>query len=328
MIISKTPFRISFAGGGTDLKECYRHGGGAVTSTAINKYVYITVNKRFDETIRVSYSKTEIVENSNEIQHPIVREALKLAGIKGGIEITSIADFPSGTGMGSSSSFTVGLLNALHAYKGEFKSAEALARDACKIEIDLVGEPIGKQDQYITAYGGLQHIRFNDDESVYVDPIICTPDIKKALNENLLLFYTGIRRKASAILENQKKSTKNKLDILKKKIELAQKIVECINDGRLLDRIGEILHEDWQLKKKLEDGITNPEINEYYQKALDAGALGGKILGAGGGGFLLVYCEKQNQKKVRSALKTLREVPFSFEPQGSKIIYIGGEEHG
>jgi D-glycero-alpha-D-manno-heptose-7-phosphate kinase len=201
MIITRTPFRISFAGGGTDLAAFYQRESGAVVSTAITKYMYITVNRRFDNTIRVSYARTEIAGSVEEIQHPIVKAALRLTGINGGIEIVSIADIPAGTGLGSSSSFTVGLLNALYAYQGILKSAQELAEQACHIEIDVIGEPIGKQDQYIAAYGGLCHIQFNPDESVFVNPVICGKDRKENLAKNLLLLYTGESRKANTILD-------------------------------------------------------------------------------------------------------------------------------
>lgn len=323
MIISRTPFRISFSGGGTDLKEFYTHEPGAVTATAINKYMYITVNKRFDHTIRVSYSRTEIVDSVEEIRHPIVRETLKYAGITDSLEITSIGDIPAGTGVGSSSSFAVGLLHALYAFKGQHVTAEQLAKDACKIEIDILGEPIGKQDQYAAAYGGLQHIQFNPDESVYVNPVICPEEIKGKLKNNLLLFYTGITRKASRILTKQKNDTIKKLDYLRKIRDLAYKIKEILIKGANLDEIGEVLHQNWLLKKQLVNNISNVRIDEYYRKARQAGALGGKILGAGAGGFLLLYCQNHYQQKVRGALSELKEEKFDLEPQGSKIIFIG-----
>ena len=323
MIISRTPLRISFVGGGSDLKEHYRNGFGAVTSTAIDKYTYIIVNKKFDDKIRVSYSKTEIVDNIDGIQHDLVREALRLTKINGGIEITSIADIPSrGTGLGSSSSFTVGLLNALYAYKGQYKSAETLANEACQIEIDIVGEPIGKQDQYASAYGGMNYIQFNADETVLVDPVIFPKETKEKLNENLLLFYTGLTRKASMILTEQKKETKNKPRVLDKMVKLTQELRDTLRNNDL-NEFGHILHKGWVYKKQLAGGITNPNIDKYYDKAMKAGALGGKILGAGGGGFLLFYCEKGKKEKVRRALCELKETSFRLEPQGSKIIYVG-----
>ncbi len=322
MIISRTPLRISFAGGGSDLKEYYKNGVGAVTSTAIDKYIYITVNKKFDDKIRISYSKTEIVDSIDEIKHDLIREALRLTNIDAGIEITSIADIPSkDTGLGSSSSFTVGILNALYAYKGQHKSAEILAKEACKIEIDIVGEPIGKQDQYAAAYGGINHIQCNADGTVFVDPVIFLPDTKTQLNENLMLLYTGLTRKANIILAKQKKETSNKLEILDKMVELAQDLKGALRKNNL-DQFGQILHKGWIFKKKLITGITNPIIDKYYDIAIKAGAIGGKILGAGGGGFLLLYCPKENQEKVRKVLFELKETPFKLEPQGSKIIYV------
>jgi D-glycero-alpha-D-manno-heptose-7-phosphate kinase len=327
MIISRTPFRVSFVGGGTDLREFYTKTYGAVTSTAINRYMYVTVNRvssYFDYKIRVSYSKTELVKKVKDVRHPIVREALMLMGLDGGLEIHSMADIPSQTGLGSSSSFTVGLLNALHAFKGEHASAEQLAQEACKIEIEVLKEPIGKQDQYIAAYGGLKHIRFNPDETVYVDPIICSPDTREALFSNLMMFFTGWSRPASSILSKQKKATVDKIGVLTKMRDLTKELNEVLTSGKDLDRFGRLLHENWMLKRELVGGISNTGIDEYYEKACDAGALGGKLLGAGGGGFLLFYVEKQNQDRVRKALSKLMEVDVNFEPQGSKIIYVGG----
>ncbi|MFC1646050.1 GHMP kinase [Candidatus Omnitrophota bacterium] len=321
MIISKTPFRISFIGGGTDIKDFYSFEPGAVVSTCLDKYMYICVNKRFDHTIRVSYSKTEIVENVKEILHPIAREALKLTGIKGGIEIVSIADIPTGTGLGSSGSFTVGLLNALYAYKGKCVTVEKLAQEACRIEIDILAEPIGKQDQFIVAYGGLQYIRFNSDESVTVEPIKCSNKIKSELNDNLLMFYTGVTRKSSIVLHNQKKNAEQNMGYLREMKSLSSTAKTILTQGKNCKDFGKILHDGWLLKKKLADMITNERIDKYYQMALESGALGGKLLGAGSGGFLLIYVEKHNQQKVRKALKELSELHFSFEQEGTKIIY-------
>ncbi|MCL4457666.1 MAG: GHMP kinase [Nitrospirae bacterium] len=324
MIISRTPMRISFAGGGSDLSAYYNKGYGAVISTAIDKYIYITVNKKFDDLIRVSYSQTELVESVDKIQHNIIREALKIVGIEKGIEVIYMGDIPlgsAGIGLGSSSSLAVGVLNALYAYKGQHVSAHRLAEEACKIEIDILGHPIGKQDQFIAAYGGLNFIQFNQDESVYVDPIICKNGTKTALNENLLLFYTGIERYSSEILEEQKQNTKYNLAFLDKMVKLAEEAKKCLIKNEL-HTFGEILHEGWLYKKKLAGGISSSRIDEYYEKALKAGAVGGKILGAGGGGFLLFYCPEDRQDNVREELTSLKETPFVFEPQGSKIIYI------
>jgi len=327
MIISRTPFRVSFAGGGTDLKKYYEEEYGAVISTTIDKYMYITVNSLssfHNHKIRISYSKTELVNNVDEIKHPVIREALKLVGIDGGIEIASMADIPSGTGMGSSSSFTVGLLNALYTFQVKSVSPERLAQEACKIEIEILKEPIGKQDQYAAAYGGLNYIQFNSDESVFVKPVISSREVKDELNNNLMMFYTNITRKASDILTRQTENTKNKKQNLRKMKEIALDIKEILNEGKRLDKIGNILHQEWLLKKELTSKISNNIIDRYYNKALDAGALGGKVLGAGGGGFILLYVEPQNQQRVRKALGSLKELYFKFEYQGSTIIYAGG----
>ncbi len=322
MIISRTPFRVSFAGGGTDLRAYYQSGYGAVISTAIDKYMYILVNKRFDHTIRVSYARTEIVESVDEIKHPIVREALKFVGITQGIEIISIADIPAGTGVGSSSSFTVGLLNALYAYLGRYVDAETLASQACHIEIKLLQEPIGKQDQYIAAYGGLQYIRFNSDETVFVDPVICSRELKECLGSRLMMFYTGLKRRAGEILSKQKKETAKKLDHLSDLRDLASRMRDILIKNSDLSSFGELLHSGWQIKRGLVSDISNDIIDGYYDRAIGAGAIGGKLLGAGGGGFILFYCPDEKQDKVRHELSELKELPIKLEPQGSKIIYV------
>jgi D-glycero-alpha-D-manno-heptose-7-phosphate kinase len=286
--------------------------------------MYITVNRPLDPIIRVSYSKTEIVEHVEDIQHPIVREALKLVGIKSTIEITSIADIPARTGLGSSSSFTVGLLNALYAFKDTSRSAESLAQEAAYLEIDVLGEPIGKQDHYSAAYGGLQHFQFYPDESVHINPVICSREVKEKLNQNLLLFYTGIARSASEILAKQQANTTHENQVaLNHFLSSAQELLDVLEGSKPLVRVGEILHENWKLKAQLAEGITNPYLDAIYEKAMEAGAGGGKILGAGGGGFFLFYCEPDRQAKLREALSDIKEVPFSFEPQGSQIIFIG-----
>lgn len=323
MIISRTPFRVSFAGGGTDLKQFYQHEYGAVISTAIDKYMYITVNDYFDDKIILKYSKTEIVNTVDEIKHEIIREALKLLDINCGIEITSMADIPAKTGLGSSSSFTVGLLNALYAYKNVFVSAERLAREACEIEINILNGSMGKQDQYIAAYGGLQFIRFNPDETVFVDPVICSKEVKESLNENLMMFYTGVTREASTLLEKQAGKTKEKIDVLTKMKRMAEEMKQIITDQKNLGEFANCLHDGWMLKKEIIDDISSDYINGIYSMAMGAGAIGGKILGAGGGGFLLLFVKPRNQNRVRKALSDFTELPFSFEPQGSKIIYVG-----
>lgn len=316
--------RISFMGGGSDLPVYYRRKRGAVISTAIDRYIYITVNKKFDDLVRVSYSQTELVETVDQIEHNIIREALKIAGIDRGVEVVYMGDIPlgsAGIGLGSSSSLAVGVLNALYAYRGQHVSAEHLAQKACEIEIDILGHPIGKQDQYASAYGGLNHIQFNMDESVYIDPIICIREIREALNKRLLLFYTGITRISSHILEEQKKNISHNGKNLDAMVSLTE-TMRCAIMNADYRKIGELLHEGWMKKKQLAAPISDSIIDNYYDKARAAGALGGKIVGAGGGGFLLFYCEPEYQHRVRAALSDLQETPFIFEPQGSKIIYV------
>lgn len=288
----------------------------------LNKFMYIIIHPYFHDKIRIKYSKTEDVNEIEEIQHPLVRECLKLVGIKKGIEIASIADVPAGTGLGSSSSFTVGLLHALYTYKGKPTSKEKLAQDACKIEIELLGEPIGKQDQYAASYGGLNHIQFHQNGTVIVEPIRCKSEIVEDLERNLLMFYIGNEREASQILKEQKENMhlKEKLEIVRKQAKLAGCLKEVLQKGRF-NRFGEILREGWSLKKQIASTISNPKIDEYYDKAIRAGALGGKLLGAGGGGFLLFYCKQKDHGKVRMALG-LRELDFKFSDDGSKIIYF------
>jgi D-glycero-alpha-D-manno-heptose-7-phosphate kinase len=325
MIITRTPLRVSFCGGGTDLPSYYLHRQGAVVSTSINKYVYITINPLtpyFQNRILIKYSSTELVDSVEEIRHPIIREAMKITGVVDRVEITSMADIPAGTGLGSSSSYAVGLLHALHTYKGEYVSAAQLAAEACEIEIKRLGDPIGKQDQYIAAYGGICHIRFNTDESVFVDPVICPQATKLALEENLLMFYTGLTRRAGDILEVQNSVTLSKMDVLTRMRDMCDEALKVLQSGRSLNRFGEILHEAWLNKRSVVDTISNDSINEFYEKARSAGAIGGKLLGAGGGGFLLFYVEKQNHDRVKQVLDNLQEMPFTFEPQGSKVIYV------
>jgi len=325
VIISRTPLRISFVGGGSDIDWFYKKTPGAVVTTAIDKYIYITVNKKFDDKIRASYSKTEIVDSVRRIKHELIREGLSLLGIDGGIEITSISDIPSeGTGLGSSSSYTVGLLNALYANLGKHVSAEKLAREACSIEIARLKKPIGKQDQYISAFGGFEYLQFNKDGSVFVDPVIMKKRKLQELQQSLLLFYTGITRTSDKILREQKKEIKRngyKRENMNKMVAFAKQARRALNRNRL-DDFGEILHHNWLLKKSLSDAISNEKIEAWYAKARMKGAIGGKICGAGGGGFLLLYASIEKQLAIRQALHELRFVPFTFEPQGSKIIYV------
>jgi D-glycero-alpha-D-manno-heptose-7-phosphate kinase len=325
MIISRTPLRMSFVGGGSDLPVFYRKFGGAVVSTAINQFVYITVNRKFDEKIRVSYSKTEEAKTVERIKHPLVREGMKMLGIDGGVEITSIADIPArGSGLGSSSSFTVGMLQALHAFSGRHAGAEQLAREACEIEIGRCGEPIGKQDQYAAAYGGLNFIQFNPDESVFVEPIICKRETIEQLQAHTLVFYTGITRSASAILKHQQAALateKKKQNVTRKMVELAHELRRELQHNRAAS-FGEIIHEGWRLKKSLTAGITSDAIDDWYELARKAGAIGGKLLGAGTGGFLMFYAPPDRHEAIAQALGKLRRMDFAFEPSGSRIIFV------
>jgi D-glycero-alpha-D-manno-heptose-7-phosphate kinase len=325
MIITRTPFRISFAGGGSDLEAYYRHGVGAVLSTAINHYMYISVMDRFGDTYRISYSRTELVDRADQIQHPIVRECLDLLKMRRGLEIVSMANLPAESGMGSSSSFTVGLLHALYAMQGHVVTAHRLASEACEIEISRLGEPIGKQDQFIAAYGGLQFIQFYADGHVTVDPVICTPETRRELNRRLVVFYLGGTRAARDILTRQRANAENHLCKVAKMCEIAQQLREVLTSGRDLNEFGRLLHCAWQLKKSLEGTISNKWIDQQYERALSAGALGGKLLGAGGGGFLLLYCEPHLQCRLRAELSEFSELPFAFDLEGSKVIHVGSD---
>lgn len=321
MLVSQTPLRISFAGGGTDFARYYREHEGAVVSAAIDKYVYVVVVPRFDELIIVNYTKKETVENVRDLQHELVREAMLRTGVENGVEITTLADVPSeGSGLGSSSTVTVGLLHALYAYKGSLVTAEQLAREACEIEIDICGKPIGKQDQYIAAYGGVCQFRFRKDEAVDVRQFRRCPELFHGLSRQILMFYTGKTRKAQSILSLQNERTGANLDQLHCLKALAQRSAEALDRLRIWE-IGRLLNEGWQVKRRLADGISNPEIEEMYDLALSAGASGGKICGAGGGGFLLLSCDPAHHKAVRQALSGYRELPIALDPDGSKIIF-------
>ena len=324
MIISRTPLRISFVGGGSDLPAFYRNRPGAVVSTSINKYVFITATHRFDRQICAKYSITETVNDVNELKHELIREALYMVGLKDSIEITSISDVPSqGTGLGSSSTYTVGLLNALYTYIGRSVDAEQLAREASAIEIERCGKPVGKQDQYIAAYGGFQFIQFNPDESVFVEPITCSPLVKDTLQERLIMLYTGMARSANGVLEEQRDNVEKDhryRQTLQSMTQLAQDLKESLCRGDI-DVFGDILHENWKLKQSLATGISNPRINYWYERARRYGAIGGKVLGAGGGGFLLLYAPVEKHEQIKASLPELQYAPFRFEPQGSKILH-------
>ncbi|MFK7090822.1 GHMP kinase [Chromobacterium violaceum] len=323
MIVSKTPLRMSFVGGGSDLSAFYREEVGAVLSTSIDKYIYVCVNKKFDGRIRVSYTRTEDVELRQQVEHPLVREALGLVGIDGGIEIASMADIPSrGSGLGSSSTYTVGLLNALYAYRNQFASKEKLAQQACEIEIGRCGEPIGKQDQYAAAYGGLNLIRFHPDDSVSVDPVICKPELLQEMEDSTLVFFTGRTRSASAVLANQSAAMQatDRRMLMRRMVQLAFDMKEQLESGTL-DHFGDLLDENWRLKAQLTAGITDPQIDSWYSRGVENGAIGGKLLGAGNGGFMMFYAPKERHPKIVAALSELQPVKFRFDRAGAQIVF-------
>jgi D-glycero-alpha-D-manno-heptose-7-phosphate kinase len=321
MIISQTPLRISLSGGGTDLANYYLKHEGFVVSTAIDKYLYVVIKERFDDMIYIDYSKGERVHSIDEIQHDLVREAARITGLTNGFEVMMLADIPSeGSGLGSSSTVTVGLLHAFYQYKGMLITAEQLAKEACRIEIEILKRPIGKQDQYIAAYGGLKAFKFKKDDSVEVIDFSLEGELKRKLGSNLLLFFTNTTRKAASILEEQSNNILSRLEFHHKIKELAYDSFDGLNELQI-NRIGENLKVNWEMKKQLASNVTNPEIDKMYNLAMEGGALGAKISGAGGGGFLLVYCERDKQDKLRHALREYRELPFLLEKSGSKIIF-------
>lgn len=326
MIISKTPLRCSFFGGGTDFHDYYensRFGYGSVISTALDMYVYITVNRKFDSKIRLCYAGNELVDHVEEVKHNIIREALKMVGIESGIEIFYSADIPlsgAGIGLASSSALAVGVLNALYAYQGKHVSQDALARQACKIEIEKLGQQIGIQDQFAVAFGGFNRYRFNRDGSVTVMPVICSKEVLEKLQSRLMLFFTGLTRDSRQILSEQTKTIEEKRVMLDGLVETVDRVYGDLSLDRL-DRWGYELDQAWQIKRQFAAGVSNPVIDGMYTAAKEAGALGGKILGAGGGGFLLLYVPEERQSAVGEALKDYRKIDFGFEPQGSRIIF-------
>lgn len=301
----------------------YREHGGCVLSTSINRYMYISVHPYFDESrTALKYSKTEIVDDLTRIDHKIFSRVLQDMNISG-VEITSTADVPSGTGLGSSSAFTVGLLHALYCYRGRYVSKQKLAAEACDVEINRLGSPIGKQDQYAAACGGLNFITFHQDDNVSVEPIIIQPETLDVLQDNLVVYYTGLTHDANAILSEQSKniSARDKTDNLLRMCDLARDMKQALEENELSD-FGAILDESWRKKRELASGIASPTIDELYETALANGASGGKLLGAGGGGFLLFYCEKYKQKRLDEALGS-RRFPIRFEHDGTSVVYIG-----
>lgn len=325
MIISKSPFRVSFAGGGSDLAAFYRKGYGAVLSSSIDKYVYLALHRFFEDRYLLKYAQTESVTAVDEIRHPLIRECLKITQCTDFLEITSFADIPaSGSGLGSSSAFCVGLINAISAFQRQLMSKESLAAKACEVEIERMGEPIGKQDQYASAYGGLNYIRFNADDSVQVTPILLSKVERSALDESLVMFYTGITRKASSVLTEQNQNLATDADKYAAMCRIrdgADRLAEELAGGNL-DAVGLEMNAGWELKKTMARGISSPELDEIYTIAMAAGALGGKLLGAGGGGFFLFYCPPAKQQGLSAALRRLRQVPLNLDREGSRIIFV------
>jgi len=320
MLITQTPLRISLAGGGTDLSAYYETKPGAVVSSAIDKYVYVILNQRFDDKIYVSYSRKEIVDSVDEIHHELVREAMRIAGVERGVEIAIMADIPSlGSGLGSSSSLTVGLLNAFHAYRGVQVTAEQLAREACEIEIERCGKPIGRQDQYIAAYGGLRYFEFHPGAEVAVTALPLGKE-KQELGARLLLFFTGVTRKADTILAEQKARTEECEVALDGIRRLATDARNAVLAGEY-DKMGDILSRNWELKKQLASGVSTPAIDQMVEQARKGGATGSKVSGAGGGGFLLACCARDEKDGLRKAMSSYREMPFFLERFGSKVIF-------
>ena len=326
MIITRAPFRVSFCGGGSDLPSFYEKYGGCVLSTTIRKYMYLTIHNYFyKDQIRLKYSQTETVKKYESIEHKYFKQCLKDFGIMG-VEISSMADIPSGTGLGSSSSFTVALLHLLYTYKGEFVSKYKLAKEACEVEINKLGEPIGKQDQFAAAFGGLKFYEFQPSGFVNVEPIIMAPQSYRVLEDNILMFYLGGEHSASSILMEQSHNIKliDKAKAQLQMCDLTRTLKEELQKNNV-DALGELLHENWMLKKSLAAGISNPLIDETYEKAMSAGALGGKLLGAGGAGFMIFYVKPEKQAEVRAALSHLREMGFEIDNSGASIVHVDKE---
>jgi len=321
LIIVQTPLRISFFGGGTDFRAFFMQEGGYVLSSAIDKYIFVTIKKRFDSKLRIGYTQTEMVDEVDQIHHELIRESLRTTRIERGVEITTMGDIPSeGSGLGSSSTVTVGALHAMYAYLGEIVPAERLAREACEIEIEILKRPIGIQDQYIAAYGGLRFIEFLPNGQVIAEKLNLSPEAQRTLNNNFMLFYTGMSRDSSSILKEQVSNLKDHLNELREIKQMAHE-ARCAIETENFDVLGVLLHQSWALKKRLARTISNGRINEMYETARRAGAIGGKIAGAGGGGFLLLYVPLESQNKVRTKLNDLQELPFRLEADGTKVIF-------
>ncbi len=321
MIIVQTPLRVSFFGGGTDFPAFFLQEGGCVLSSAIDKYIFVIIKKRFDQKLRVGYTRTEIVDDISEIQHDLIREAFCLTGISRGVEITTMGDIPAqGSGLGSSSTVTVGALHAMYTLQGKIVTAECLARQACEIEVAKLGKPIGYQDQFIAAFGGFRFLEFTSCGEIRVEGFELDPCTSRKLKNSFMLFYTGSTRHAESVLDEQKSNIDQRLEVLREIKNITHTARAELKAGNL-ESIGALLHESWKLKKSLASKISNSHIDSIYDAALKAGATGGKITGAGGGGFLLLYCVPEKQESVRSALDQLQELPFQLEPEGTKVIF-------
>jgi len=325
MIVSSAPVRFSLGGGGTDIPAYYEQFGGYLVAAAIDKYVYVSANKRFYDDIRLSYSKTEIVPTVDKVEHRIFREALKMTQVTKGIELVSIADVPANSGLGSSSSFTVALLNALHTYNRRFCTSRDLADQACQLEIERLGEPIGKQDQYIAAFGGVTAFTFNKDGSVDVEPVPAADEVLDELSNNLCIIYSGVERAASLVLSEQGQRVKaldqGTVDRMHRIKELGHEVHRILVSGKI-DSYGELLHEHWTNKRKLASKMTDSVIDEHYDAARKAGAIGGKLMGAGGGGFFMFYTRPQDKRRVieTMAARGLRQLRFRFDADGARIV--------
>jgi D-glycero-alpha-D-manno-heptose-7-phosphate kinase len=324
MIITKTPLRISFCGGGTDMSAFYEREEGVVLSSAISLYVYLVIHPFFENRFMLKYSQAECVDTIEQVQHPLIRECLAITKSRPPLEIASFADLPSkGSGLGSSSAFAVGLLKGLYSYQGLNVSSETCAQQACEVEIERLAEPIGKQDQYACAYGGTNLIRFKVNGDVHVEPVVMSREQRKEIAGRLLLFYTGITRKASEVLEEQKQRVMSRQDTFDVLRRMRDQALELANDLAKGDhrKLGTHLHQNWQWKQSLASKVTNGKLGEIYQRAMRAGADGGKLLGAGGGGFFLFHCKPSNQARLCESLNDLLRVPFSLDSQGTRIIF-------
>jgi D-glycero-alpha-D-manno-heptose-7-phosphate kinase len=333
VIISQTPYRVSFAGGGTDLPAFCREEPGAVLSAAINHHMYVTLHPRFESNLRVAYSQTETVARAVELRHELVREALAAARLDGPLEITTIGDVPAGTGLGSSSSLTVGLLQAMYGYRGEIVTRDFLASEACRIEIDVLHKPIGRQDQYAAAFGGLNYMRFNPDDTVFVEPVPCRAETLAELERRALLLYTNQTRGADAILQRQSDSLggaaapgaaalSGSRRVMREMRDLADAMRHALAGRGDLDEFARLLHQGWELKRSLGCGISNARVDEWYQAARAAGAQGGKLLGAGGGGFLFLLAPVERHPAIEEALGCPRRLNFQIDRHGSRNIFI------